>query len=900
MGRIKEISPGFFLHRKYYLQFFLFIFLCLFFFCAGGYFFYRDNLAKATRSIHQEQLLVSGRVKSNIETYLQRVGITIDALFPGHVSACENLRPVLEKRFHTLQKIYPEVNKLALVTMDEQIVFTDSTGHLATAIPVKSIYEWQDLQQKFWWQIGRGGTRATVTELFQFAPAVDKTVNLPVILFAKNLYRGKVLQGTVMIPFQLEGLVREIVKNIPSSPLQVSLVSDRGIVAFSTLPGMNYSRLLPSYAAPSREDIRRRVVDDREIGRAMLPALKNKQAFYCRYELAIPARKEKISLDSYYTPVNVGGTIWTLVVSMVLPGPYAAVARGFLPFFWGTAALIAFIGLVTFWLFYRNNLYFRELALFQAAVENSGDGIFIVDLQGRYLFVNRAYCQITGYAAAELLGRMVYKSPPDLTWEEVGRQMLRTVRAGKVWRGQVFKEHKDGRTIEMSQSVTSIFQDGRLVGYVCSLRDVTEEQQLKRQLEHYSRQLQKEVEIKTRALIQSQKMETVGMLAAGFAHDFNNLLAGFFGNVQLLEMHLEREGKAAASQKYIAKLKELSLRASELVRRILDFSRRSKVLPTRTSLAEIISDSIELASHSLPKNIEISRAGTSDPVFVQVDKSQIMQVMMNIMINARDAIGERQEGRITIASARVFLDEFAAETLNLPRRGWYARISIQDNGPGISAAIIDRIFDPFFSTKEWSSRKGTGIGLSIVYAVINNYEGTIQVESEPGKGTTFSLYLPSCDAGSGEKNVAAVLCDYVDLVDVDLLIVDDEAEIRDSFKDLLAGKGARVLTAANGEEGLEILARKNLDLDAVILDLNMPQMSGEEFLARMAGRHEQLPVVVMTGLGKDGYRLTKKYPWIRSVLLKPFTLPELVNALSFLDKSPSRTVLDEKNVVNQG
>jgi len=346
------------------------------------------------------------------------------------------------------------------------------------------------------------------------------------------------------------------------------------------------------------------------------------------------------------------------MVGSPLPGPYAAVNQVFFPLFWGILSLVTVIGLVTFWLFRLTNVYWQGLTIFQRATENSGDGIYIADLDGLCIYANQAYGELAGYDPAELVGKKISEIQQDVSPENIQQAVHEAIDSGKRWRGNVRMDRPGRQSMELSQSIWPIIQHQKIVGYACSQHDITEEQQMKQQLEIYFQQLEKEVKNKTRALVQSQKMETVGLLAAGFAHDFNNLLAGFYGNIQLLELSTAKESEK--SRKYVAKLKDISNRAAELVRRILEFSRKDQGVVVNSSISQIIRESVELASHSLPKNVSISFENDDKGSIVQVGKAQIMQVLMNIMINARDAIGSRPDGHIDIVSKQRNLGKLAA------------------------------------------------------------------------------------------------------------------------------------------------------------------------------------------------------------------------------------------------
>jgi CheY-like chemotaxis protein len=313
------------------------------------------------------------------------------------------------------------------------------------------------------------------------------------------------------------------------------------------------------------------------------------------------------------------------------------------------------------------------------------------------------------------------------------------------------------------------------------------------------------------------------------------------------------------------------------VKRILEFSRKDKGEVVNNSINQIIQESVELASHSLPKNMSISLENKAEGSIVQVEKAQMMQVLMNIVINARDAIGDRPGGKIMIVSRQKNLEKLAADRLNLKKAGRYVEINISDNGPGMSGTIVDRVFDPFFSTKEWSDSKGTGIGLSIAYTVVHTYDGSIVVDSKEGQGTTFRIFLPCTDgvaAGAADGVEAEI---EVSLTGKTILVVEDEDDVRLSLRDLLSHHGAHILLAENGRQGRTMIDEQKPDV--LILDLNMPEMSGKKLLASMKKDAVQIPVIVITGLPRDGYIKTAEFPMVKAVLQKPFDYRTLLQSL---------------------
>jgi PAS domain S-box-containing protein len=864
--------------HKFNLQFFLFISLCLGFYLVGSRLFYQKLVKNITSNLQYEHVLVAERIRDNVESHLERVARTIDSTLTFHDHGNDTIRLAIADRFHLLQTIYPEIGNLALAA-ENKIFFSDKKGFLqSVGMPVSAVYEWTQLKQKFWWQVPEGQSEATVMELFQFVPEVDRIVHLPAVLFAKKVIINKLYYGTILIPYQLEFMVSNFLRSMESEGKRpVALISDQGLVLYSSIGKIRYSQLLPAFSPLlSKEQCREQCsLVEAEFLPMVIEKLKKLQSFHCCFALGNSENGERY--EGFFSPVNLGGTTWTVMVGSPLPGPYTAINQVFFPLFWGMLGLVVVIGLVTFWLFRQTSIYWKGLTVFKRATENSGDGIYIADLDGLCIYANQAYGELVGYKPAELVGRKISEIQQDVSPENIQKAVHEAIASGKRWHGIVRLKSQDQQVMELSQSIWPIVQYQKIVGYACSQLDITEEQQMKQQLEIYSQQLEEEVKNKTRALVQSQKMETVGLLAAGFAHDFNNLLAGIYGNIQLLELSTAKESEK--SRKYVAKLKDISNRAAELVRRILEFSRKGQGVVANNSIGQIIRESVELASHSLPKNVSISFKNDAEGSIIQVEKAQIMQVLMNIMINARDAIGSRPDGHINIISKQRNLGKLAADRLNLKMPGRYVEISINDNGPGIPKNLIDRVFDPFFSTKEWSDSKGTGIGLSIVYTVIHNYEGTVLIDSKEGQGATFRIFLPCADGAITRISDDVGPEMTVQLEDKTILIIEDEADVRDSLHDLLVRHGTpRVLLAENGRQGQVIIYEQSPDI--IILDLNMPMMSGEMLLSEMKEEMVDIPVIVMTGLSRDGYMMSVELPMVKAVLQKPFNHRSLLYSLS--------------------
>ena len=314
---------------KFGLQFFLFISFCLGFCLVGGSLFYQKLVRNITSNLQHEHVLVAERIKDNVESHLEQVGRSIDSILTFHGHEKDTIHPFIADRFHLLQTIYPEIDKLALAAEDK-IFFSDKKGVLPSAgIPVDAVYEWSQLKQKFWWQVRKGQSEATVIELFQFVPEVDRVVYLPAVLFAKKMIINRLYYGTILIPYQLEFMVRNFLQAMESEgERSLALISDQGLVLYSTITELRYTSLLPAFSPLLSKEQRRKqcLLVEAEALSPVLEKLKKHQSFHCRFALDDDGHGKRY--EGFFTPVNLGGTTWTVMVGSPLPGPYAAVNQG--------------------------------------------------------------------------------------------------------------------------------------------------------------------------------------------------------------------------------------------------------------------------------------------------------------------------------------------------------------------------------------------------------------------------------------------------------------------------------------------------------------------------------------------------------------------------------------------
>ncbi len=378
-------------------------------------------------------------------------------------------------------------------------------------------------------------------------------------------------------------------------------------------------------------------------------------------------------------------------------------------------------------------------------------------------------------------------------------------------------------------------------------------------------------------LIHAQKMETIGELAGGVAHDFNNILTGISGNLAMLKLTTERSKQIG----YIETLEKISDRARDLIQQMLVFTKRNEGRPENISISQVIREVMGMASKSVPKSIRFDICDIGEDLFVYIDHTQLTQVLLNLIVNSKDAIGGKQKGRIGIDAQTITVDKNLKRQYLLDVTGKYVRIDVTDNGCGMSKEILPKIFDPFFSTKQKGTSKGTGLGLSITYNIVKNSGGSIKVQSEEGKGTQFSILLPV----SKTKRKSAVIEDKSferpPIQRARVMLVDDEDMLRDIGKEMLEHLGHEVETAPDGNTCLERLKSDTCGFDIIILDMIMPGLDGYHTLQEMLKQGIETKVIISSGFSFEHEREEiLNNPLIVAKLNKPFNMNELSSILA--------------------
>jgi PAS domain S-box-containing protein len=494
-----------------------------------------------------------------------------------------------------------------------------------------------------------------------------------------------------------------------------------------------------------------------------------------------------------------------------------------------------------------------------AAVEQAGETIVITDIDGTILYANPAFERTTGYTPEEALG----KSPRIL---KSGRQdevfykdLWDTILGGKVWTGRFINKKKDGSLYEEDASISPVKADsGEIVNYVAVKRDVTGEVSLQKQL------------------LQAQKMEAIGTLAGGVAHDFNNILQVALGYSELM---LGDEEFPRNYREDLRKIQESAHRGADLVQRLLTFSRKTEIKLQPLNLNTRITELRKMLERTLPKMVDIQLVLDVKLAKINADKTQIDQVLMNLAVNARDAMPEG--GKLVIETANVSLDEEYAVTHLDAYPGSYVRLTITDTGSGIDTEIREHIFEPFYTTK--GVGVGTGLGLAMVHGIVKHHGGHIRCYSEPGEGTSFAIYFPALilEDQEGETIERPMPQGGSETI----LLVDDEEFIRDLGSRILRRAGYKVITASNGKQALEVYQVRGDEISLIVLDLIMPEMGGKQCLGEILRVDPSAKAVIASGFSANGRTKDALAAGAKGFVNKPYDIRQLLEVI--------REVLDQ-------
>ncbi|VAX23435.1 hypothetical protein MNBD_NITROSPINAE04-2121 [hydrothermal vent metagenome] len=464
-----------------------------------------------------------------------------------------------------------------------------------------------------------------------------------------------------------------------------------------------------------------------------------------------------------------------------------------------------------------------ELNRLFTAVEHAGETILITDTEGTIKYVNPAFERISGYTSEEVIGenpRILASGKHD---EAFYKEMWETISSGEVWSGRFINKNKNGELYEEEATISPIKDpSGIITGYVAILRDITHEVMLRKKYR------------------QAQKMEALGTLSGGIAHDFNNILTSIMCNADLAMDYMPESSKGKDE---IDKILSATKRASHLIQRILLFSRGDENLDNKPIfLQPVLKESLELIRSSLPKTIEISQNIDINAGATLGSPTQISQVIMNLCVNAGYAM-KKTGGKLTVSLKEVEIGEDGAIAHPNLQVGSYLKVEVRDTGHGMDKEIVERIFEPFFSTKR--SGGGSGLGLATVHGIVTGYGGMITVDSEPGKGSIFAIYFPRVDYDI-EEGCEAKQDDDLEGVG-NILLVDDEEYIAEGWSSTLRKLGYSVTTFINPVEALDGFREEPDRFDLVITDQTMPGMTGEALGKEILRLRPYMPMILCTG-----------------------------------------------------
>jgi len=478
------------------------------------------------------------------------------------------------------------------------------------------------------------------------------------------------------------------------------------------------------------------------------------------------------------------------------------------------------------------------------AVDQSAEIIVITDREGTIQYVNPAFERITGYSVEEVIGknpRILHSGMHD---ESFYREMWGALLRGEVWEGHFINRKKDGSLYEEDATISPVRDSsGKILSFVAAKRDVT-------------RLLSLEKQVRT-----AQKMEAVGTLAGGIAHDFNNVLTVIIGYGEMLKLRIANDPKAVFDLDEILRSAE---RASVLTRQLLTFARRQVIDPTNLDLNEVTTDFVKLFRKVTREDIEIRTTLAGGLPTILADQGQVEQVLMNLALNAREAMPEG--GQLVVDTEEAWIDAEYVKQYPYMKADRYAVLSVGDTGIGMDEGTRERVFEPFFTTK--GPDRGTGLGLAVVYGIVKQHNGFIHIYSEPGKGTTFRIYFPAVDVPADTKVVAAR--GIIRGGNETILLAEDNESVRHLAEQTLIFYGYRVLIACDGEEAVDIFRRHGKEIAIVVLDLVMPKKGGKQAYDEMIATIPGLKAIFMSGYSAnaihDSFVLHPGIPFLQ----KPF------------------------------
>lgn len=487
------------------------------------------------------------------------------------------------------------------------------------------------------------------------------------------------------------------------------------------------------------------------------------------------------------------------------------------------------------------------------ALESAANGVMITDIDANIIWVNKSFTKLTGYGFDEVTGKRPDFLESKSNDPDLYQNLWNTILAGQVWSGElVVSDKSNEKRILIDCTVTPVRNDqGSISHFIAVWTDITEKKALADQL------------------LRNQRLESVGALASGIAHDLNNILSPILMGLPLLE-----SANHASDRLGIIKMMETSAkRGADIVKQVLTFARGVQGERSVMQPKHFVNEIVRIIQETFPKNIKVSVHLPKDLWPILGDATQIHQILLNLTVNARDAMPAG--GELTLEAENIELDEHCSQLNLLAKPGPYTCIRIIDTGEGIPKEIQDRIFEPFFTTKEVG--RGSGLGLSTVIGIVKSHNGFLNLTSSTGKGSCFEIYLPAVPNREVVKTIddSSSFRANGELI----LVIDDEPSILSTVKITLKSRGYEVLLAGGGFEALRLLDENKEKVKAVITDMMMPGMEGPELIKKINAQHPNLPIIGMSGIGRQNDVDDLESLSLKVFLTKPFTGQQLLKTL---------------------
>jgi len=499
----------------------------------------------------------------------------------------------------------------------------------------------------------------------------------------------------------------------------------------------------------------------------------------------------------------------------------------------------------------------QKLHKLSQAIEQSGESVMITDTEGVIEYVNPAFSTMSGYSSEEAIGQTPSLLKSDSHERPFYREMWETLKRGEVWHGKVIDRRKDGTLFPAVLNIAPVSnKHGEISHYVGLHTDVTEMEELEQSFR------------------QAQKMEAIGTLVGGIAHDFNNILAGMTGNLYLIKRGTE---KMPDIYQKAESVERLSFRASDLIKQLLTFARKDRVLLEPLNIHHFVRQTLKFLRPLVPENIALNELLDGEGLLVKGDETQLHQLLLNLVNNAVDSLHDRSAPQITIQLGRFCVNEAFVTSHRYVKPGEYIRLSIADNGEGIPGEQLPHLFEPFFTTK--GPGKGSGLGLAMAYGAVKSHHGFIEVESEEGVGTVFHVFLPLVEGVADDKPVKTDERGFAEGEGELILLVDDEPNILETGKEVLEMLGYRTLLASNGKEAVECYRKHHDQIALVIMDVVMPKLGGTKAAEKMKKINPHVKVIFSTGYDKDSTVPDQLPSFDHLILSKPYDILDLSKAI---------------------